>query len=381
VISDLKLNICSVGDISFQGRLSDFPTRKVFGPTAEIFKASDLVIGNLEGPLVKDGKAVAGKCVLRGDPGWATLLREVGFHVVSLANNHIMDYGVDGLVATMSSLKAAGLHCVGAGVNREEAEAPLVLEQNQVKVSIIARSSVIVSSPSYAAYRQPGVAFFDLERTADTIRQCARECGVVILILHWGLEEYLYPTPGQRKLAKALADAGADVIFGHHPHVVQGMESLGGALVSYSSGNFVFDEFEWEFSDSFGNSVRRAERLSNLNRLGEIVQVRIHDSRIQFYDALPTVFGQNREVAISCSDGDLQHLKRLSRRLQIRLYKQFWRLHSLRQEWRMRVKPILAGRTLWSVLRDLRPKHFGQLIDKIKRSARITSEKTTNPYE
>jgi hypothetical protein len=377
----LELTICSVGDISFHGRFSDSPTPKTFEQPAEIFNACNLVIGNLEGPLLNNGHAAAGKCVLRSAPGWAAVLRDVGFGVISLANNHIMDYGIDGLLETMSSLKAAGLRYVGAGLDSEQAEAPLVLEYNQGKVSIIARSSVIVSSPSYAGYQQPGVAFFDLQQTMNTIHQCRRECDFVILVLHWGLEEYLYPTPGQRKLAKALVDAGADVIFGHHPHVVQGMENLAGSVVSYSSGNFVFDEFEWEFSDSFGNPVRRVERLSNLNRLGEIVRVRIRDSQIQSYDAVPTTVGQNGEVVIRQSRDDSEHLKQLSHRLQIPFYKQFWRLYSLRQEWVMRVKPLFAGRSPWTIIRDLRPKHFGQLIDKMKRSARITSEKTTNPYE
>ena len=377
----MKLSISSVGDISFQGRFSDSPTPKIFGQAAEIFKASDLAIGNLEGPLLEKGNAAAGKCVLRGTTGWAAVLREVGFDVVSLANNHIMDYGVDGLIETITSLKHAGLKYVGAGMNKEEAYAPLVLEYNQGKISVIARSSVIVSSPSYAGDRQPGVAFFDPDQTVDTIHQCRRECDFVILVLHWGLEEYIYPTPGQRKLAKVLVDAGADVIFGHHPHVVQGIENLGGALVSYSSGNFVFDEFEWEFSDSFGKPVRLVERLSNLNRLGEIVRVRIRDSQIQTYDALPTTVGQNGEVEIGQSGDDFKHLKQLSQRLQIPFYSQFWRFYSLTQEWFIRLKPLFAGRSAWEIIKDIRPRHFGQLIDKLKRSGRITFEKTSNPYE
>ncbi len=120
--------ICSAGDVSFQGRLSDTPSKDVFSNVAPFFEQSDLSIVNLENPLVdvESAQAVLGKCTLRGAEGWADILKQSGVKLVSLANNHLMDYGPEGLFSTLSALDRAGLPYIGAGKNLDSEPAVCV---------------------------------------------------------------------------------------------------------------------------------------------------------------------------------------------------------------------------------------------------------------
>lgn len=106
-IFDKDIRLIVAGDISFMGRRSDTPSMKVFKEFEQVFNASDLVVANLESPLLDSGTAVPGKCALHGATGWAAVLRRVGIKVVSLANNHVMDYGPEGLESTMTHLQDA----------------------------------------------------------------------------------------------------------------------------------------------------------------------------------------------------------------------------------------------------------------------------------
>ena len=219
-----KLTIAAVGDISFAGAYADRPTAEVFSLVQSIFEKADIVVGNLEGPLYDGNSAVPGKCTIRGNTGWARVFKNAGINTVSLANNHMMDHGEAGLLSSLSVLKKEGIDAAGAGADIIEARKPLIKSIKGRRVAILARTAVIVESPSYADEKTPGVAFLDMEELVDNVKTCRKNADAVIVIMHWGIEHYSYPTPEQRKQAKELIDAGVDFIIGHHPHVVQGYE-------------------------------------------------------------------------------------------------------------------------------------------------------------
>ena len=204
----MSISIVAVGDISFMGRHCDRPSLQVFATVTKMLKKADMTIGNLESPLTLKDNAIPGKCTLRGNTGWAKILKIASINIVSLANNHIMDYGEEGLHNTIDSLKQFGIRYVGAGNNIQEANAPIFLETTGGRIAVLARSSVEVKSRCYAGKDLSGAAFLDIDETLDNIRLCKKQSNMVLLLVHWGIEEYFYPSPKQRALGRRFFEAG-----------------------------------------------------------------------------------------------------------------------------------------------------------------------------
>jgi Bacterial capsule synthesis protein PGA_cap len=376
-----QLHVAAVGDISFNDRDGEQPSLDVLSAVTPIFRESDLVIANLESPLLREGASVPGKCALRGSPEWAEILKQAGVHIVSLANNHVMDFGDAGLTSTVQALEAAGIRHAGAGNNRKQANAPLFLERRGLRVGVLARTSVPVSSPSYATDDHPGTAFLDVEETADAIRACRRLADLLIVSVHWGLEDYDYPSAQQRAAARRLLSAGAQVVLGHHPHVLQGVETIGMGLVCYSLGNLVFREVLWSYRDTDGALRTDVSALSAENRRAGVLTVILSPHGVQAHEFIPTRIDEDGHVCVDDAPQRALHLARLSSRLKAPLYPIFWRLYSVKREWDLRVAPLLNGATSLSRIRRLRPRHLREIGTRLLRSARIALEKTTNPYE
>lgn len=376
----MTFSICSVGDVSFHGRNADHPSINIFLSVVPALKNADMSIANLENPLLDKGDPIQGKCTLRGSVGWAKILKESGFTLLSLANNHMMDYGDTGLFSTLKALENSGLSYVGAGKDIAEAQAPVYLNISGKKIAILARTSVIVSSPSYASKKQPGVAFLDIAETREKICHCCNTADIVILIIHWGLEEYEYPSPHQRKLAKEFVETGVDLVLGHHPHVIQGVEKINNSLINYSSGNFVFDEFIWSFINMDGVLQKNFSKLTNNNRKGCILKVNFYKNKIT-YNLIPTSINNEGAVLLDNFKARKKDFKRLSSRLKWPGYSFFWKIYAIGREWNLRIKPMIQGKITWEKLRKIQLKHFQDLFHKIKKSAKITSEKSTNPYD
>lgn len=220
-------------------------------------RGSDAVFCNLEAPITTYTIRTAGKCgealaakrdyVLRSPPGSIRYLKNAGFTVVSLANNHIMDYNARGLEDTINSLNKAKIAYCGAGEDKKRAMAPAIIEVKGVKVAFIAFSE-IAPALSRATSKLPGIAAISYPPlNNDYINVCrsiksARNRGaeIVIVSLHWGRENSTVHEEYQRVFAKKILDAGADCIIGHHPHVLRGWEMYKGRLVAYSLGNYIF---------------------------------------------------------------------------------------------------------------------------------------------
>ena len=380
-LSDGIIDIRAVGDISFVGKNAEQPNAEVFRNVSTILKAGDLVIGNLEGPLTRETSGLEGKCNLRSHPGWSQYLKEAGFNLLSLANNHMMDFGEQGLFDTIESLKKNDIAFAGAGRNITEANAPVFLEIKGKRVAIIARSSVIVSSPVNATPKKAGVAFLDEQETIDTIRKCRSEADLVILILHWGLEEYEYPSPNQRMLAHNFIFTGVDIILGHHPHVLEGMEYINGGLCIYSLGNFIFDDFNWNYRNTAGEEKKMQVKLLPGNRKGLILNLSCKKHRIHLLEKFFTEIGSDGKVRILDDKNRLRHFEVISRRLKFPFYSNFWKFYSLKMEWNLRLKKRFGLRNLMKNFLKLRPQHVQEFWKSLRRSSNIASQKTTNPYE
>lgn len=214
----------------------------VFGDTPEVLRPADLAIANLEGTFSDRGKPVANKkYTFRTNPKYAASIAEAGVDIVSLANNHILDYGTEAFFDTLRHLADNSLMYVGAGRNVDEAMEPLYVDVKGSKVAILASSLIIPFNSWRAGDNRPGISHSD--NPAMLLKEVAnarKQADIVAVYLHWGIEYTYTPLSQQRKLAKQLIDAGADMVIGTHPHVVQGLEIYKGKTIAYSIGELVF---------------------------------------------------------------------------------------------------------------------------------------------
>ena len=186
-------------------------------------------------------------------PGAFTALRDAGVDLVSLANNHILDYGQAGLADTFAAAKAAHFPFVGAGVNAAAAWAPYVTTINGTKIAIVGVSQVAELALSWVATAfRPGEAnAINLGQTLAAVRAAKRLARIVIVFMHWGTEGMACPDQSQLSLAPKLAAAGASIIVGAHAHMLEGSGWLGHTFVAYGMGNFLW----WENSYSTATGV------------------------------------------------------------------------------------------------------------------------------
>ena len=257
VASSGIVTLAAVGDILLdRGVNQQIQQRGIAYPFAEvapILGRADLRYGNLECPLSAHGIKVVKRFCFKAPPANVRSLGLGHISVASLANNHTMDCGRPGLVETMQTLRGAGIRWCGAGANASEAEAPTIFRVHGLRVAFVGFCEFV---PEGSAVRtdRPTIAFSSDATIRRSVARARRQADVVVACFHWGVEYQSRPTPGQIEMAHSSVDAGADLVLGDHPHVLQGIEriSRGGrrALIIYSLGNFVFDQ---------GLSVERGE--------------------------------------------------------------------------------------------------------------------------
>jgi poly-gamma-glutamate synthesis protein (capsule biosynthesis protein) len=238
-MSELRLHC--IGDVYAGPRtLADFSA----GPgTVEAARAvlarADVRFANLEAPLLDSGRALySSGARLRSPSGTGALLRHLGLEVVTLANNHLMDYGPAGLRSTLHHLDAAGVRRSGAGPNLDAARAPAILEVRGRRLAFL---SACDDQGGGAAPGQPGVCLIQPRQLVPAVRRWKRQVDHVVVALHTGIEFSPAPEPYLLELGKRLIDAGASVVVGHHPHVPQGVVRHGRGLLACSLGDFLFD--------------------------------------------------------------------------------------------------------------------------------------------
>ncbi len=263
--STFPLRLSFVGDVMLARRyeplIETLGVEGVFALIQPYLAGADVRVANLECPLTDRGTRHPTKpIVFRGKPEYVEGLRYAGFDVVSLANNHIIDYGLEGLQQTQRVLDSAGIRYGGAGANSYEASLPVFVVKSGVNIGFLAYSDRTGQYDNYqpylnAGYNKPGFALLDSFRVFADIRRVREVSDRVVVQLHSGEEyqpvpgddEWYQPAavvPGQNQVAlrRRLIDAGADLVVCHHPHILQGFEVYQGRLIAHSLGNFAFDQ-------------------------------------------------------------------------------------------------------------------------------------------
>lgn len=208
----------------------------------EEFIKADIAMVNQEFAFTTGGtKARDKQYTFRVSPDYVQIFKDMQIDVVTLANNHTMDFGIIGLTDTFETLKSAGIPYVGAGNNITEARETKYFEVRDKKIACLGASRVI-PEPDWNAYNnKPGMlTTYDPTMLVEDIKTAKSQSDFVVVYVHWGIEKQNSPKEYQRNLAKQYIDAGADLVVGSHPHVMQGIEYYNGKPIIYSLGNFMF---------------------------------------------------------------------------------------------------------------------------------------------
>lgn len=240
---DGSFSILFVGDIILVNHTKklmkanglDYPFRKIQPQLSQF----DFVIGNLETPITRRGTPVRDRFyIFRLNPSLAKSLTTINLSGVTLGNNHLFDYGPEGVYDTIQNLENLGIKFSGAGPTLEEARRPITLESGMIKVYIL---SYCGRPPDryYAGNDRPGTAPMDMKIITEDINKYKKHNNVVIVSLHWGIEQTHMIQKDQISLAHEIINQGADAIVGHHPHWPQGIEIYRQKPIIYSLGNFV----------------------------------------------------------------------------------------------------------------------------------------------
>lgn len=239
------ITMAFVGDLAFSSDVARAMERggssAPLSAVAPLLAGADLTLASLESPLVDEGSRARGvRGALRGDPAGVDGLRLAGIDAVSLANDHALDYGVRVLTNTISTLATAGVRAVGAGEDRDSAWQPVVLTPRGAPVAFLAFSRLVPAGGSAGKTRAGVASAGETEAMLRAVRSAKRSFGRVVVAMHWGSSTAERPDPTQVRLAHGLVDAGADVVLGQGPHVLQPLEVYKGSLVAYSLGDFVY---------------------------------------------------------------------------------------------------------------------------------------------
>jgi poly-gamma-glutamate synthesis protein (capsule biosynthesis protein) len=280
------LVLAACGDLLLHGRYDRIAQRggagRVFDGLRPLLSGSDLVVGNMETVLASTGTPRDDKLCLRGDPRYARSLADAGFRVLTLANNHCLDYGPDALRETRRHLEAAGVAVLGAGSDIEEATRPVVLEAKGIRLGFLAACHASTKPAPAATPARAGIAPLQAERLLDAIDSLAPRVDHVILLLHWGLEYASYPTPEQVELARSAIDRGASAVLGHHSHSLQGIETHAGGVIAYSLANLTDADVDWQ-----GPIKHYSAGLTEADRESVLLRLRIDRDRVEILDRVP----------------------------------------------------------------------------------------------
>lgn len=242
-----------------------YPARKV----TDFFRGADVVAVNLEGPMSNEGVRSGSEYSFRADPRAVETLNLLNASVAALANNHMWDYGRAAMVDTIEILSGNGISPVGAGDNAQVANTPAIREAGGMKFYFFSYTNLYPKSLE-AGENSPGISSFIPEKAYGEIQiiKSADPRNVVIVLFHWGEEYEPHPNAYQRETAHALVDAGADMVVGHHPHVVQDTEEYQGKHIFYSLGNFIFDQY-------FSEETMRGLVVEAVAENGKITSVKL----------------------------------------------------------------------------------------------------------
>jgi len=266
-----------------------YPFLKIASTTQSV----NLTFGNLEGPISSRGKNQGSIYSFRAKPEVIEGLKFAGFDILSLANNHILDWGKQALEDTITTLNNNSIKTIGAGRNYQEANKPVIIDFNIVKIAFLAYTNLYPNSFK-AINDSAGISDFDINqikkeiwRIKNSSSHSEQAADIVIISFHWGDEYQIHSNKIQQNIAHALIDAGADLIIGHHPHSVQEIESYRNGWIAYSLGNFIFDQ-----------------NFSKETQQGLILKVKIQNKKIVEVKPIKIKFSKTFQLELDSSEID-----------------------------------------------------------------------------
>lgn len=243
-----EVSLVAVGDIMLSRTVAskikahndiNYPFLKV----ADFLKEADITFGNLENPITAGATIAPYELTLRADPGVENALKNVGFDILSLANNHTSNLGIQGLADTFAYLSKAGIGYVGGGRDATEANRPVYITRKGSTFAFLAYNDTDVVPAYYeASDTRAGTAFMRSEKMVEAVKEAKQKANFVIVSMHAGNEYTDKPNDSQISFARKAIDAGAELVIGSHPHVIQPIEKYNGKYILYSLGNFIFDQ-------------------------------------------------------------------------------------------------------------------------------------------
>ncbi len=277
-----ELIISAVGDVMLAGSGTSTYNREgydyPFVKLAPELAKGDLLVGNLEAPIARCGAEFTTKQFrFKTDPRAAAALKRAGFSVVTLANNHMLDYGVEGLRQTLAYLDQQRIGHSGAGADLAAARKEAVVTVKGKTVAFLAYSFTFPEE-FYAGSERPGTAPGQPGYYREDIGRAKANYDYVVVSFHWGAEKATEPKPYQHAAAHLAIDAGADLVIGHHPHVLQGIELYKGRAIFYSLGNFVFGSIS---SSSDRSIIARVSFAGDRQQI-ELVPLNVLNSEVRY---------------------------------------------------------------------------------------------------
>ncbi|MEE1822723.1 CapA family protein [Streptomyces sp. BE20] len=270
---DGSITVAFAGDVHFEGRtearLGVKAPETALGPIARTLSAADLAVLNLETAITERGAPEAKTYTFRTSPKALTALKGSGVDVISLANNHAVDFGAEGLTDTLAAQDSSPVPIVGFGRNAQEAYAPYVSTVRGVKVAVVAASQVedLTNQKWRAGANKPGIASaLDAAALVKAVETAKKQAPVVLVYLHWGDEGKACPTNAQTTIARKLATAGATAVVGTHAHTMLGSGMLGATYVGYGFGNFL-----WYGTSNYANSNETGVTTLTVGPTGKVL--------------------------------------------------------------------------------------------------------------
>lgn len=244
--SSEETSLLFVGDIMLSRAVSDSVDARGGGDfsflfkRADFLKKSDILFGNLEGPISDKGKDLGNLYSFRARPKTLIALKKAGFDALSVANNHIGDWGKDAFEDTLVRLKQNKILAVGGGTNAADATQPKIIKANGLKIGFLGFSDV---GPNWirATRDAAGILIAD-ENLGGIIKEASLKTDALVVSFHFGEEYQKRHNKRQEVLSRAAINNGAKIVVGHHPHVAQDTEKYNGGFIAYSLGNFIFDQ-------------------------------------------------------------------------------------------------------------------------------------------
>lgn len=244
----VPITLTFVGDVMFDRGVRSSIVKNFAGDYGALFanasylKEADITFANLEGTVSTDISPRTGsRFSFRMDPQGLVAMREAGFDIVSFANNHVGDYSTKGFLATLANLEEVGILFSGAGRQKADVVTPTVIDVRGTKIGFLAATDV---GPDWlrATDTDPGILLASDPDLSGIITRAKAQVDILVVSFHFG-NEYSPVNARQQKIARAAVDAGADIVVGHHPHVMESVEEYNGGVIFYSLGNFIFDQY------------------------------------------------------------------------------------------------------------------------------------------